>query len=144
MKIYLDNCCYNRPFDDQTSLIIYLETEAKLFIQEKIRQGDLELCWSFVLDYENAANPFEEVRNRIAEWKSVALADCNFSIEIMNKADELMKLGLRQMDASHLACAIYLGADFFITTDKQILGKVITGIKVINPIDFIRRYPDEE
>ncbi|MFO7884916.1 MAG: hypothetical protein R6U68_08850 [Desulfobacteraceae bacterium] len=37
MKIYLDNCCFNRPFDDQTSLRIRLETEAKLDIQAKTR-----------------------------------------------------------------------------------------------------------
>ena len=30
MKIYMDNCCYNRPYDDQTHIRIYLETEAKL------------------------------------------------------------------------------------------------------------------
>ena len=26
MKIYLDNCCYNRPYDDQSQLRISLET----------------------------------------------------------------------------------------------------------------------
>ena len=35
-KIYLDNCCYNRPYDDQTQLRIELETKAKLFIQQQI------------------------------------------------------------------------------------------------------------
>ena len=58
MKVYLDNCCFNRPFDDQSSLVIRLETEAKLYVQELIRQGEYRLCWSFVLDYENSANPF--------------------------------------------------------------------------------------
>ena len=29
MKLYLDNCCFNRPFDDQSQLRIRLETEAK-------------------------------------------------------------------------------------------------------------------
>ena len=67
MKIYLDNCCFNRPFDDQSSLIVHFETEAKLYVQELILKGKLLLCWSFVLDYENAANPFEEVRNIISE-----------------------------------------------------------------------------
>ncbi|GAK55959.1 hypothetical protein U27_02920 [Candidatus Vecturithrix granuli] len=38
MRIYLDNCCFNRPFDDQNQIKIKLETEAKLYIQEKIRQ----------------------------------------------------------------------------------------------------------
>ena len=23
MRIYLDNCCYNRPYDDQTQMTIY-------------------------------------------------------------------------------------------------------------------------
>jgi hypothetical protein len=30
MKIYLDNCCFNRPFDDQGQIRIKIETEAKL------------------------------------------------------------------------------------------------------------------
>ncbi len=32
MKIYLDNCCYNRPFDDQTQDRIHIESEAVLVI----------------------------------------------------------------------------------------------------------------
>ena len=144
MKVYLDNCCFNRPFDDQSSLVIHLETEAKLHIQELVRQGELELIWSFVLDYENGANPFEEVRNRISEWQILASVDCDLLDEIADKASELMKIGLRQMDASHIACAIHLGADYFLTTDKKIINKNITEIEIINPIDFIRRYSDAE
>ena len=30
MKIYLDNCTFNRPFDDQSSIRVKLEAEAKL------------------------------------------------------------------------------------------------------------------
>jgi len=138
MKIYLDNCCFNRPFDDQSALTVYLETEAKLHIQQLIRQGELKLLWSFVLDYENRANPFADVRNRIAEWKKLAIADCSLTGEIAGKARELMNLGLRQMDASHIACAISLGADCFLSADKKILNKPIAEIKVMNPIDFVR------
>ena len=57
MKIYLDNCCFNRPFDDQKQLRIKLETEAKLDIQKRIVQGKIELAWSYILDLENEANP---------------------------------------------------------------------------------------
>ena len=143
MKVYLDNCCYNRPFDDQSSLVIQMETEAKLDVQERIRLGKIELCWSFVLDYENSANPFEDVRNRISEWKKLSCDDCDLSDDITKKAKELMAIGLRQMDASHIACAIHLKADYFLTTDKKILNKPVKEIAIINPIDFIRRYPDE-
>ena len=38
VKIYLDNCCFNRPFDDQTQIKIHLETQAKLYIQAKIQE----------------------------------------------------------------------------------------------------------
>ncbi|GHU79950.1 hypothetical protein FACS1894191_3960 [Clostridia bacterium] len=144
MRIYLDNCCYNRPLDEQVSLVIRLETDAKLHVQEQVRSGALELCWSFVLDYENAANPFEEVRNRILAWKKLAVADCSLTNEISEKAEKFMGLGLRQMDASHVACAVQLGADVFLTVDKKILNKPITEISVMGPIDFIRGYTDEK
>ena len=144
MKVYLDNCCFNRPFDDQASLIIQLETEAKLYVQELISQGDLSLTWSFVLDYENSANPFEEVRDKIAHWKTLAVDDCDFSAAIAEKASALMRMGLRHMDASHLACALHLGAEYFLTTDKNILNKQVADVKIINPIDFVRRYADEK
>ena len=144
MKVYLDNCCFNRPFDDQSSLIIRFETEAKLHVQELIRQGKLELAWSFMLDYENNANPFEEVRSQIAEWKDLAAIDCGLSSEVSEMAEEIMKLGLRPKDAAHIACAICLEAKYFLTTDKKILNKPIVGIQTVNPIDFIRRYLDAE
>ena len=56
MKIYLDNCCFNRPYDDQTYLPVRLETEAKLEIQAKIKSGHLSLGWSYILDFENSEN----------------------------------------------------------------------------------------
>ena len=63
-KIYLDNCCYNRPYDDQSQLKIQLETQAKLKIQHDIKQGDYKLVWSYVMEYENSNNPFEEKREQ--------------------------------------------------------------------------------
>mgnify|MGYP007025184338 CR=1 FL=1 len=39
MKIYLDNCCYNRPFDNQTHERIHLESEAILMILQRGQSG---------------------------------------------------------------------------------------------------------
>lgn len=39
MKVYLDNCCYNRPFDDQTQERIHLESEAILMILQHAQSG---------------------------------------------------------------------------------------------------------
>ncbi len=57
MKIYLDNCCYNRPYDDQQQLRVYLETQAKLHIQQCIIQKKIKLVCSFISRYENSENP---------------------------------------------------------------------------------------
>jgi hypothetical protein len=51
MRIYMDNCCFNRPFDSQSQVRIRLETEAKLRIQERIAMGEIELVWSYILDF---------------------------------------------------------------------------------------------
>lgn len=144
VRIYLDNCCFNRPFDDQTSIVIQLETDAKLYIQELIKTGEVELIWSFILDYENSFNPFEEFKERVAEWKNTAVLDCDINDVIKEKAAKLMKKGLRQKDAAHVACAIFAKADYFLTTDKKILNKSVKEIELINPIDFIRRYNENE
>ena len=140
MRVYLDNCTFNRPFDDQTQIRIRLETEAKLYIQEKIRDGTLELVWSYILDYENLANPFEERRNTIQNWKARALIDVDADLEILAKANILREIGLRNKDALHLACAIAAKCDYFVTTDDLLLKKTIDleDITVIDPPNFIR------
>ena len=56
MRIYLDNCSYNRPYDDQSQMRIHLETQAKLHIQDMIRQEQIELVTSYILDFENDNN----------------------------------------------------------------------------------------
>jgi hypothetical protein len=43
-RLYLDNCCFNRPFDDQQQLKIWLETQAKLSIRQQVLGGTYELA----------------------------------------------------------------------------------------------------
>jgi len=47
MRIYLDNCCFNRPYDNQDSVAVRLETEAKLYIQEDVKSDNIEACMVF-------------------------------------------------------------------------------------------------
>ena len=138
-RIYFDNCSFNRPFDDQCQIVVRLEADAKLHIQTLVKDQKLELVWSFVLDYENSFNPFADKRDRIQAWRNLATHYCDFSTQILTKAASLMQLGLKQADASHIACAILSHVDYFITTDKRILNKNITEICVVNPMTFVER-----
>jgi len=106
-------------------------------IQQSVLDGKVELIWSFILEYENDQNPFIERRKQIEKWQNKAIIDCSLSEQILEKSEELMKLGLREKDSFHVACAIYEGADYFITTDTKILNKSISEIKVISPVDFV-------
>lgn len=47
MRVYLDNCCYNRPYDDQSQLKISMETQAKLNIQHCLCCAVLAGCEVF-------------------------------------------------------------------------------------------------
>lgn len=140
MKIYLDNCCFNRPFDDQTQIRIKIETEAKLKIQEEVRSGNIQLVWSYVLDYENNRNPFLERKTRITGWKKYAINDVEETSKVLSTADFLNNIGIQKVDSLHIACAIFSCCDYFLTTDDNILhwkGQ-IAQIKIDDPIGFIK------
>lgn len=138
MLIYLDNCCFNRPFDDQTNLRISLETQAKLFVQHEIYSGRFKLLWSYINEYENNKNPFETRRNSIVGWKEIATKLIMESEEILAFGESLMERGVKLYDSLHVACAYIGGCDYFLTVDKLLLNKPISEIRLCNPIDFIR------
>jgi predicted nucleic acid-binding protein len=144
MLIYLDVCCFNRPFDDQRSARIYIETEAKLFVQDAIKQNVVDMCWSYMLTYENAANPDRERREAIARWQALARLVILENGAILQRATELHALGFGTKDALHLSCAIDANAAFFLTTDNGIVRKkhLVPDVRIVNPTEFLY-YLDE-
>jgi predicted nucleic acid-binding protein len=117
-----------------------LEAEAKLKVQDDILEKKFELVWSYILEAENMANPFEERRNAIADWREQAIMKVIENDTILNEAKNLNKIGLRSKDALHISCAIFAGCSYFLTTDDKILNKndKIEEIMVIDPIAFIK------
>ena len=145
LLIYLDNCCFNRPFDDQSSMKVFLETQAKMMIQSHIRDNTLSLLWSFILDYENSANPDEMVMEEIRLWRKSAKEIITLDENIVKFDVDLTNAGFGKKDALHIACACRARADFFITVDKGIIKKAnsVKEIKIVNPIEFISFLEEE-
>ncbi|WP_110955093.1 PIN domain-containing protein [Anaerosinus massiliensis] len=139
LKIYLDNCCFNRPFDDQTQLKIHLETQAKLYVQAQILKRELDFVWSYILEYENMQNPFEIRRQSIILWKDIATETVIESKDILTFAETLKTKGIKTKDALHISCAVASKCDYYLTTDKKLLNKDISEIDIINPIELISR-----
>jgi predicted nucleic acid-binding protein len=139
MRVYVDNCCFNRPFDDQSQVRIRLEAEAKLAVQQHILEKRLTLVWSYILDYENSANPIPERRETIGRWRRYAASDIEESSEVLETAHRLVGAGITSKDALHLACAVLAKCAYFLTTDDVLLKRAtgIPEIRVINPAQFI-------
>jgi predicted nucleic acid-binding protein len=135
-RIYLDNCCFNRPYDDQVQQRIVFETQAKLYIQEQILDKKIELVWSYILKFENSQNLSNAIRNAISQWENMSVAFVEKSDEIIDKAKEIMATGVHAADALHVACAIAGGCQYFLTVDKRLLKYADKKIKICNPIEF--------
>ena len=141
MRVYLDNCCYGRPYDDQTQLRISLETQAKLSIQHSIVEGKIELASSFFVVYENGKKKNPMVKDQITAFiknNSKVYVDHTAIPVLKNIIMQIESTGIKALDASHIAAAIYSGCDCLITTDDRILRYETDKIKIIDPIQFIR------
>ena len=141
LRIYLDMCCFNRPFDDQSQLRISLESQAKIRIQELIKDNELSLITSYTLQYENSQNRDDMRRNSIDSFVSKHRTE-NIGIEkddeITLKAKAIMDTGIKEKDAYHMASAIVGDCKYFITTDDRILKHQSNDINIVNPTEFIR------
>ena len=141
MRIYLDNCCYNRPYDDQTQLRISLESQAKLHIQNMVKDGRLELASSYVLNYENSRNRYDVKRTAISRFLEDNVSvyiDAARAEQAASIACGIQTTGVKAMDALHTACAIIAHCDYLLTTDDRLLKYHTDRIRIVDPTEFIR------
>lgn len=98
------------------------------------------MVWSYILDYENNRNLFQERKVRIKGWNKYAILDIEETPEIIETAKLVNQKGLRKIDSLHIACAIFAKCEFFLTTDDKILKRVnlVADINVNDPIGFIK------
>lgn len=145
MRVYLDMCCYNRPYDDQSQIKVSLETQAKLYIQDLIQKEQLELVSSYMLRYECGQNPYEMRRKAIMQFVDMytaAYVGPERRSEIESMASEIMSTGVKFKDACHVASAIYAKCGCFISTDKRLLKYKTDRIKLVTPIEFVTETED--
>ena len=140
MKLYLDMCIYNRPFDDQSQPRIMIETQIFIILLEMIFQGHFKLINSFALEYENIKNPDIENMLKISDLLSCSREYIPYDEHITVRAIEFEKFGILGMDAIHIACAEKAKADYFVTCDDNLIRKLAQidniGLTCYNLIDF--------
>ena len=140
MRVYLDNCCYSRPFDSPSNIRIVNEANAKMAIQRSISQGKMELVISYILYSENKRGPTQMAIDYNLDFMKKYHAsyiglDRLESLQPLIK--EIMASGIKSADSTHIACAISSGCDYFITTDDRLLKYKDSRIKIITPTDMV-------
>jgi len=144
LKIYLDMCVYNRPFDYQGQQRIALETSAFIYILEKIEQGQYLLTISEALIYENSKNPDIERKTRITAYFQLAKELVDIDETGIERSKFLKSLGFSDIDALHIAMAEKANVSYFVTCDDDIVklyirNKEAINIEIISLIEFIGR-----
>ena len=112
-KVYLDTCCLNRPFDDQTQERIRLEAEAVLAILSRIEKGEWDWIGSEVLMDEIEQTPDTQKLSRAKLLSGFIQENVEIGEKESRRAKELQEQGFQLFDALHLACAESVKADVF-------------------------------
>ena len=142
MKLYLDNCCYNRPYDDQTQERIHLEGEAVLAIINRCKQNNDEIIGSPVLDIEMDQIGNIEKREKVINFHDQTInKKLEYNINTFKRVKELSEQStMRTFDRFHLSFAENADVDVLLTTDdkfEKACSKLVLNIKIMNPLNFL-------
>jgi hypothetical protein len=124
--VYLDVCCFKRPFDDATRERVRREAEAVAEIRDAAASGRIRLVRSPAHDFENARNPREDRRLATALWLESADIRVAAGSDLASRVRALAALGFAPLEASHLAFAEQSQATWFVTTDDRLLKRATT------------------
>ena len=149
MKIYLDVCCLNRPFDNQEQKRIRLESEAILLIMARFESKQWQWFSSEVVLDELLQTRNEDRRRRLLNLNEEADESLIVTDSDFERAQELTRLGFDDMDSLHLACAEHGNVDIFLTTDDKLMrtaSRLADQLNVLvdNPLNWVFKQREVE
>jgi len=138
MRLYLDLCVYNRPFDSQKQERISLETSIFVYILEMVERN----VYSEALVYENSKNPNIQRMIRVSSYFGLARESTKVSNSDLKRIKFIKRLGFSGIDALHVTLAKKSNADFFITCDDNIVNlykrqRDSIKVNIVNLVEFI-------
>ncbi len=103
-------------------------------------EGQITLLASEALDYEIRRNPYPLRRVYALAVVAQAKIYLRISAAVEARAGELVKHGLKPLDALHVALAEEGNADYFCTTDDRLLKKArrlpTIKVRVVSPLEL--------
>jgi len=142
VKIYLDLCAIQKPLDTSNQIRIVLESEAVLGIIAFSDIGQVELLSSEALLYEGEQSSLPIRKEHTLAVLAKAKNVLNVSEKEKIRAAEIMKVGVKPLDALHIALAESGNADYFCTCDDKLSrnAKKVKdlAVKIVNPVDLVQ------
>lgn len=123
IKVYLDTCLYNRPFDDQRRDRIFIEARAFYVVIKLIEEGKIVSINSDALEYENSLTSNYGRQIKVKTYLGLAGEYVELSSSVIERAREIVGFSIRDIDALHIAMAEKAKADYFVTCDDSIVKK---------------------
>lgn len=135
----MDMCTYCRPFDNQESMRIRLETDAYFLILSAIQQGKYSPIITLV-HYEETIDhkDLQERMEILALFNSIKVKFQYNRDIILARAEELYNLKFGVADSAHVAYAEST-SDYFITCDDKLLKRCKrhnVSVPAFNPVEF--------
>jgi predicted nucleic acid-binding protein len=141
VKVYLDMCSIQRPLDSQDNVRVATEAQAVLGILRLCEAGQVTLVGSGALLFELERNPNPVRKDYAAAVLSNAGAFTATDQRVETRARQFAAMGMKPLDALHLASAVEAEADFFCTCDDRLLRcarDAETGrTRVVSPLELI-------
>ena len=122
MRIYFDNCCLNRPYDNLKTNTEHMECEAVLSIIDNCgAEGWLYFSSDTLLD-EILETFDQDKREKLMLLYHSATEHIGFTELIYSRAKQLEQFNIKSYDALHLASAEAASADVLLTTDRRFIN----------------------
>jgi hypothetical protein len=143
MRIYLDVCCLNRPYDDQTQDSIRLESEAVRLVLGRLLAMDWKWVTSEAVEFEVDHMPNPSRRENVRRLMEAANVRIAVDAWIEQRQAAIQTLGFAPLDALHLSCAEAGSVDVFLSTDDQLVRLALRSmdrleVRVENPLTWLR------
>lgn len=141
MRLFLDTCSLNRPWDDQGQIRVHREAESVLFLIEEALDGRIELVTSDYLVHEIMQITDQQRRDRVMALLDAASLHVQASDDLVRRAAEFASYAITGYDALHLAAAEFAACSWVVTTDDKLLKRCgrassITSVRALNPADW--------
>ena len=145
-RIYLDNCCLSRLFDESEQDRIRSEAEAIRAIFDLIRADQVTWVSSEALADECGQNSDLDIRLLSESLLTHVGVEVNLDSYGLAKVEKLELAGMGFYDAVHLVSAAKGHCEALLTTDDKFIKKAARmnaaldiDVVVMNPVDWVRR-----